>query len=315
MSRSFELEWLGGSAEQSFRKLRPGSDDLPWGTLDPSAYPAALVDRARFSWTQGAFFEYCTAASLATLLRAMLEAGAPVDLVGMAGEFVADEMLHVELNSRMAMELGGAAPCRADFERLAVEPSSGLSALERANEIIVKVCCVGETFSVPMLNATRKAATHPLTTAVLDRIVRDEGPHARLGWLYLEWVESRLGHHERQRLGRVALEAIREISVDWRGCEPTDVEPDILSDLGWMDPVSYAALARRVVPRHITEPLARFGIVPAPREVGELLAAPGSVADREADLHRSLAHAGVAGDLDVDGTLDFDVARPIVRLA
>src|SRR5690606_1682875 len=107
MRERFDLEWLGGVSERHFRKVRPGVDELPWGTLDAARYPAELVDRARVSWTEAAFNEYCTAAAFGEMLSALLSAKAPVDLIGMASDFVADEILHVELTSRIAMELGG----------------------------------------------------------------------------------------------------------------------------------------------------------------------------------------------------------------
>jgi len=161
MGEPFDLEWLGGVAEHHFRKVRPGVDEMPWGTLDPKRYPAELVDRARISWTEAAYNEYCTASAFAELLGAMLAAKAPVDLVGMASDFVADEILHVELTSRIAMELGGGAPYVIDFDNLHRKPSSDLSAFQRANELIVHACCVGEAFSLPMLASAFGSATHP----------------------------------------------------------------------------------------------------------------------------------------------------------
>src|SRR5690606_13022518 len=130
-----------------------------------------LVDRARVSWTEAAYNEYCTAAAFSELLGALLAAKAPVDLVGMASDFVADEILHVELTSRVAMELGGGAPYEIDFEDLHRRPAAELTPLQRANELVVHVCCVGEAFSLPMLASAFGSATHPLTRAVLERIV------------------------------------------------------------------------------------------------------------------------------------------------
>jgi len=43
----------------------------------------------------------------AATLRALIEARAPLDLIGVASRFPLDEMVHVELCARMAMELGG----------------------------------------------------------------------------------------------------------------------------------------------------------------------------------------------------------------
>ena len=52
MKPPFEIEWLGGVAEKHFRRLRPSTCELPWGTLEPSRYPPVLVERARTMWTQ-----------------------------------------------------------------------------------------------------------------------------------------------------------------------------------------------------------------------------------------------------------------------
>jgi hypothetical protein len=264
MKRAFELEWLGGAAERRFRKRRPGVDDLPWNALDPRDHPPHLVERARAAWTESTFNEYCTAATFAEVLSAMLAAGAPIDLVGMAGDFVADEMAHVELNARMAMTLGGAAPAIVDFDRLVARPSASLSPLARANELVVRTCCVGESLSVPLLTGTMRAANHPLTRAVLERIVRDEAPHARLGWLWLEWANDRIDDDERARLADVALDALRGFAPLWtRSNDAPALDDDTLAHvhaLGWMEANAYADAARRAVREDIVAPLARFGI-------------------------------------------------------
>lgn len=268
MIEPFDLEWLGGVTERHFRKVRPGVDEMPWGTLDASRYPALLVDRARISWTEAAYNEYCTAAAFAALLEALLQAKAPVDLVGMASDFVADEVLHVELTSRIAMELGGGAPYEVDFERLRRTPDSSLTPLQRASELVVHVCCVGEAFSLPMLASAYSSATHPLTRAVLERIVADEAPHGRLGWAYLEWASDRLDAAERARLAGVALETIADLSPLWqrlssRVTDGVTTEGFLLEhvrELGWTESSAYGARARRAVAEDVARPLARFGI-------------------------------------------------------
>jgi hypothetical protein len=261
----FELELLGGPAERSWRRLRPGVEELPWSSLDARDYPAELCALARRSWTEGAFREYCTAAAFAALLRAMLEARAPLDLVGMAGDFVADEMLHAELNARMAMRLGGAAPFQVDFDALVPKVAGGDARLG-AVELGVRVCCVGEALSVPMLAGTMRAAEHPLTRSVLERIVRDEPAHAELGWRLLEWADGWLDDGQRAHLGRVARDALAESvpapsasraegGVTSEGWRVSDVHA-----LGWMEASDYGALAATVVQHDIVEPLERFGI-------------------------------------------------------
>src|SRR5262245_58679870 len=105
----FELSLLGGSVERRYRRLRP-EVRLPWGTLDTSSYDRATLETAQRTWTLAAFQEQHSAAACAETLRALIAARAPLDLVAMASSFVLDEVVHVELCARVAMELGGAAP-------------------------------------------------------------------------------------------------------------------------------------------------------------------------------------------------------------
>jgi hypothetical protein len=280
MGEPFDLEWLGGVAEHHFRKVRPGVDEMPWGTLDPSRYPLELVDRARVSWTEAAYNEYCTAAAFAELLGALLAAKAPVDLIGMASDFVADEILHVELTSRIAMELGGGAPYVIDFENLHRRPYPGSSPLQRANELVVHVCCVAEAFSLPMLASALGSATHPLTRAVLERIVKDEAPHGRLGSLYLEWVSDRLDDGERERLAGVVVETLESLAPLWQrltsrvenGRTSEGFLLEHIRELGWTESSLYRERARAAVEQDVLAPLARFGIRPPRERIHALLA-------------------------------------------
>lgn len=286
MKQPFDLEWFGGAPERYFRKLRPGVEELPWGTLRPADYPPLLVERARISWTEAAFNEYCTAAAFSDLLGALLAVRAPIDLIGMASDFVTDELLHVELTARLAMELGGGAPYQVDFEaltrRLAPAPGAA-SAQQRANELVMRVCCVGEAFSVPMLSGCMQSAAHPLTRGVLEMIVRDEAPHGRFGWLYLDWCAESPGFDdaERARLAGVALGELEIFQRYWKRLRSTvkdgrTSEGFLLShvnQLGWMDSESYAAAARQAVREGIVTPLARHGIELPPAAVDALLGA------------------------------------------
>lgn len=274
MKEPFDLEWFGGVAEKHFRKVRPGVDELPWGTLDVSRYPVELVDRARISWTEAAYNEYCTAAAFADLLAAMLAAKAPVDLIGMASDFMADEILHVELTSRIAMELGGGAPYQIDFADLSKPVAKDLSPIQRANELVVHLCCVGEAFSLPMLASAYNSALHPLTKQVLQRIVHDEAPHGRFGFLYLDWIRDELDQAERDRLGHVAVDCIEVLSPLWQrlvsrvhdGVTTEGYQLQHVRELGWTESSAYRVRARAAIADEVVAPLARYGIiVPADR--------------------------------------------------
>ncbi|MBA2540160.1 MAG: hypothetical protein H0V17_11035 [Deltaproteobacteria bacterium] len=280
MKEPFDLEWMGGVAEKHFRKVRPGVDELPWGTLDVSRYPVELVDRARVSWTEAAFNEYCTAVAFSEMLGALLAAKAPIDLIGMASDFMADEILHVELTSRIAMDLGGGAPYQIDFDDLAVRPSQELSPLQRANELVVHVCCVGEAFSLPMLASAYQSALHPLTKQVLQRIVHDEAPHGRFGFLYLDWAAEQFDDAERTRLAEIAANTIELFAPLWQrltsrvhdGVTTEGYQLEHVRELGWTESSLYATRARAAIEDEVIAPLAKYGIAVPRDRLAKLLA-------------------------------------------
>jgi hypothetical protein len=264
----FELEWMGGAAEHHFRKARPETERLPWGSLDPSGYSPAAVESARGSWTEVAINEYRAVASFAEVLRALVDVKAPLDLLGMTSDFLADECSHVELASRMAMELGGAAPRAVDVDQFAMRPG-GRTALQRANELVLRVSCIAEAFAGGTAAVSLDKTTHPLPRAVYETILRDEAHHRRLGGLYFEWALSRVDEAELRRLGQVLLSGLKGLAPFWRPRatrpEASPAPPvDELQALGWLTPAQFAPVAREVVVRDILDPLATIGIaVPA----------------------------------------------------
>jgi hypothetical protein len=267
---------MGGAAEHHFRKARPETDQLPWGTLDPSKYAPKAVERARRSWTGVALNEYRAVAYFTHVLRALVEVRAPLDLLGATSDFLADECAHVELASRLAMELGGAAPQEVDLERFAPGPV-GRTPLERANDIILRVSCVAEAFSGGTASVSLASTVHELPRAVYESILRDEAHHRRLGGLYFEWALSRVDEAELARLGRTLHGLLKEYSAYWRNVRspvPADApsyERDLRA-LGWLPPVRFADVAREVVVRDILDPLETIGITITKEERAALLA-------------------------------------------
>lgn len=242
----FEVAAFGRAPLRRLRRARP-LPDLDWGSLDPSAYPARLVERARRAWTFGAWLEHRTGAQFAAMATALFDAGAPLDLAAMAADVVLDEALHVELNARLAMQLGGGAPlvvsCALPDFGAPIDADPRL----RAAAFAVHTCLVGEAVSVPVLAATGRAA-HPVVAAVLARIARDEGPHAKLG----EWVLDALGpwtEDERARLTKVADDAIAALTplLDHLPPDPSPTEADAVRALGWLPARRWADLVRATV--------------------------------------------------------------------
>lgn len=252
--RQLEVSLLGGWTEKRLRKRRgAATNDLPWGTIDPARYVAHEVDLARAMWTNGIFTEYASATAFSQLATALLECGAPIDLTAACADIVVDEMSHVELVTRVVMELGGATPYDMSLERITQLPESE-TALMRAAELAITTSCVGESLSVPALRQSLSTSNIPLLHGVLERLVKDEGPHAQLGLAFLAWAGDRLTRGDRERLAQIAAEAIAVYAPLWQ--KPSDGAPE----LGLSEPSAYRALMTAAVDK-IDLRLCRCGIV------------------------------------------------------
>jgi hypothetical protein len=259
----FELEILGDSIERRYRKARPEVDAMPWGTFDLRGIETRALVLARKQWTLAAFQEHRTAIACTAAIRALLECRAPLDLTAMAARFPLDELAHVEMCARMAMELGGGTEIQHDPNELIVEAPPDLSPLMRAGDMIVRFFCVGEALSIPLLRATWKAARHALPRAVLGRIVKDEAAHGTFGFEFLDWAAPRLSVHDRAQLARAADRAIRAVKMQWNGIKLhsiSDYDDQVGDALGWMRTDAYLALAEKSMEERVREPLRERGI-------------------------------------------------------
>jgi hypothetical protein len=256
----FELELLGGNTERRYRKLRPEVEQMPWGTLDLSGASEQELVTARLAWTSAAYQEHRTAVACALTLRLLLEARAPVDLIAIATRFPLDELVHVELCARMAMELGGGTEIVHEPESLVTAPDPSGTPLERAADCIVRFFCVGEALSIPLLRATWHSAHHPLPRAVLGRIVKDEAAHGAFGFTFLDWALPNLKEKERVRLGQTADRAIRYVYDLWSTLRDSERHPSNTDYLGWLGTAEYLKLARRCLQSDVITPLERRGI-------------------------------------------------------
>jgi hypothetical protein len=239
----FELEWFGGTTEHFFRRARPDVARVPWGTLDTTRYAPDLLAAARASWTEVSMNEYRAVASFAEVIRTLVEAMAPLDMIGMTSDFLADEALHTELAARVAMELGGAAPMTVDMDRFAIRADASMPAKMRANEMMLRVCSVAEAFAFGVGAPALKLASHPMIKTVSEIIMADEARHKRLGALYLEWASPEWDDAERARLSTVLEDAMRGLSSLWLRA-PNPVKDGITSngfsiehlhELGWLE--------------------------------------------------------------------------------
>ncbi len=259
----FELELFGEGMERRYRRARPEVEAMPWGTMDPKDYPEAALLRARKQWTGAAFQEHRTGIACASALRSLMECRAPLDLIAMASRFPLDEVVHVELCARMAMELGGGTEITHDPDEMIVDAPPELRPMMRAADKVVRYFCVGEALSIPLLRGTWKAAKHPLPRAVLGRIVKDEAAHGVFGFAFLEWAIDDYSEDERAHLGRAADRTIRAIQRQWKGIEKgraADYDEKMGDALGWMQTDSYLELAKKSMEDRVRAPLREYDI-------------------------------------------------------
>ena len=254
----FELSLLGGAVERRYRRMRPDVERLPWGTLDLSGLTPAAIAQGRRFWTIAAFQEHRSGAACAATLQALIAARAPVDLIAVASRFVLDEMTHVELCARVAGELGGGASISHLPSQLLEGADPKLPPLVAVAELVVRVFCVGEAFSVPMQRATARAATHPLIKAVIGRIAKDEIVHGAFGWEFLDWAGEFLDDAARDHLRGVAARAIAALE---RTLETLSVAGDAAGhSLGWLPRDVYLSTARSALADDVVAPLRARGI-------------------------------------------------------
>jgi hypothetical protein len=258
----FELEMLGGAFERRYRRLRPEVEAMPWGSLDLRGASEQQLLAARLAWTSAAFQEHRTGIACCATLRALMEARAPLDLIALASRFPLDELTHVELCARMAMELGGGTEILYDPLDVVADATAEGSPLLRASELVVRFFCVGEALSIPLLRGTWHAARHPLPRAVLACIVRDEAAHGTFGYTFLDWALPQLSAGERALLGPVADQAIAAVRAVWRDVarQPPRARSDA-DALAFMHSDAYLALAARAMDDKVLRPLRARGLV------------------------------------------------------
>lgn len=257
----FELELFGEGIEKRYRKMRPEVEAMPWGTLSTEGLDEKALIAARKSWTGAAFQEHRTAIACAATLRALLELRAPLDLIALAARFPLDELVHVELCARMAMELGGGTELVHDPDSMIVDANEADTPLLRAADLVTRFFCVGEALSIPLLRGTWHAAKHPLPRAVLGRIVKDEAAHGTFGFAFLEWAGDKLTPGDREFLGKQADRVVRVIQRQWESIRNGGARPVRENDpLAWMESSAYLALADRSMRERVVRPLLRAGI-------------------------------------------------------
>ncbi len=145
--------------------------------------PAAVRAQGLAAWRHRALDEYRSQVGFTEFLAEVTELGCSYDILTAAVRLVRDEARHVELCRRMVAALGGddLVPGTPHY----VHSDKSLPLFERVLATTVASLCVGETFSVAFLVASRDHATHALSRVALEQLAKDESIHSQLGWRLL----------------------------------------------------------------------------------------------------------------------------------
>jgi hypothetical protein len=272
--QDFVLEWLGGAAERRFRRARPEDAGLPWESFRPADYSESVVTAARAWWTELAANELAAVIEFSSVVSALAAAQAPLDLIGMGSDFLADECAHVELGSRAAMALGGAAPRTVDFAQAVHVPPEQLTPRQWANERVLRVSCVAEVLAEAAAARTYAACTDALPRALYASILRDEVYHKQLGALYIEYAYESWTDDERERLGHVLAAELFKYRALWdvplrEAVGPTAPE----HKLGFLKRSELAHVALDAALTDVVAPLAEIGIALSDAELTRIFGA------------------------------------------
>ena len=262
-SELFELELYGDNVERRYHRMHPEVETMPWGTFDTTGLPETAVTMVRKQWIGVAYQEHRIVVVCVATLRVLMECRAPLDLIAMASRFPLDELVHVELTARMAMELGGGTEIQFEPDHMIIDAEEGLPPLLRAADMIARFFCVGEAVSIPLLRATWHAARHPLPRAVLGRIVKDEAAHGVFGFLFLDWALESMTEADRRHIAVAADRGIMAVRALWRDIEQRRSKgyDESLGDaLGWLHSDAYLELAARSLETQVRKPLLERGI-------------------------------------------------------
>ncbi len=197
------------------------------------------------------------------LARAAKDAGMPERWPRQFCAAVRDELRHARLCASVGEKLLAERP-RYDpvpvRRRLAGLPD----ATTRAAALLLVEVAIGETISMCLFRAGRRAAVEPLTRATLGSILRDEARHQRLGWAGFACLWDLLPDPSREIARREAARGLatceRQIAPALQWLQRREPFDPAYAALGVLHPEArvetfYFAVERLVLPR-----LTRLGI-------------------------------------------------------
>ncbi|HVT06116.1 MAG TPA: ferritin-like domain-containing protein [Polyangia bacterium] len=266
---------MGALAERrASQEVREWLRAAPALRLEP--YVPAHVAFARDAWPLRAAEELRSA----LIFRALAQASAVSPIcAAWRDRFLAaarDEVFHAQLCAAIGAR-SGAPPAAYDPRPVRARLAPLVDPVRRACALALVEVAIGETISLALFRAGRRAAREPLTRAALERILADEVRHQRLGWAAiagwwpaLDWSQRHaLQEEARRALGVMEQQIAAPALARLQAGTPFEAA---YAELGVLSPDSrveafYAAVERLVIPR-----LTRLGL-DGPRAWGDRYAA------------------------------------------
>lgn len=218
-------------------------------------------------WAARVVAEYRSAALSAEYLHWLIRLGLSPDTLEDCHRTVAEELRHAELAREVYLAAGGsAAPNALEESSLRFGARDDLPLLLQAASVCARMFCCGETVALPLFQAMRANAQHPLVQTTLDEIIRDEAKHRAFGWSTLEELLERDPAGLRATLRPRIQGYTQELLRGYRKLSPTSA---LEKSWGLLQAEQYAEITQQCVETQILPRFERlFGPLEAPQ--GEL---------------------------------------------
>jgi hypothetical protein len=144
-------------------------------------------ERLHRYWVDRAEGELTTALTFEFMLEDLRHENAPAELLRMAGAAIEDEHRHVDWCLRWARSVDPKRPAEAKLGGTRPLEFDGASPHDNRLLRTVFGCCFSETVAVHVLRASHVHITLDSVRLLNLEHMKEEVPHARLGWALLGW--------------------------------------------------------------------------------------------------------------------------------
>ena len=207
-------------------------------------------------WLGRAASERRVADAFEVIRDALIDLGAPRELVTLATRGVDDEYRHEELSRQVASRFAGRELDAPPRLTLVVPEHPGADGELLHTLHVLGHCAMNETFASAFLEASLEFAQAPLARVAVQELLSDEIDHARLGWAHL----GSLDDARRRAVARWIPAMVRANLKMWRNTpRPYSTDP-VVHRHGAPPADAVEAALRGAIADLIIPGLERFGL-------------------------------------------------------